>query len=345
MLLSVDDDPLGSESASVTKLDLNLDIESNIMMTAQTQLATNSQGALFLPSVIKGEAKGFPKLEKALATVSLQPMYVANQAMSNMAKEVPDYIARAIVNDMTGDVLATCRNQHVPVQNQELLDAMHEAFSSCLPSAYVDNMRLEECVSRGGAFNALKLTSPDYSHKITQSNGSTTRLDFGMMMVNAHGNRAVTAYPFMLDESCGNTVMFSDWKATQQHSESFNINRFKVFIERMVNRAPKHFNMIQKWAQTPCNEDQLLCILIGNPQISAAAASSIVDYFAAEEVLHRGENLYAALSAMAAWASHNEGDFYIRNSRNSDNEAESLFARQEKIFRLISSPAFLGLAS
>ena len=48
---------------------------------------------------------------------------------------------------------------------------------------------------------------------------------------------------------------------------------------------------------------------------------------------------------MAAWNTHNTGDFYVRNSRNSDNEAETLYQRQEKVAKVIASDAFQQVAA
>lgn len=315
-------------------------------MLDTNQPSTGSQGALFIPSAItKGSAAGFPELDKAKATVSLAPMFIANPDMPQMAMEVPDHIALAIKNDATGEVLSTCGAQHTPIQNQYLHDMMRNAFKSVLPSAWVDNIRLKEGTSRGSAFNCMAYHSPDYSSNIRQSSGLTTSLDFGMMVMNAHGSRAVTVRPFMLDNSCGNTVMFCDLKAVKQHTEGFDASVLSDFTKRMLRQAPEHFKMIQGWANKPITADDLDGILTLNLQISANARDAIIDYFNEVEVPKRGENLYAGVSAMAAWNTHNTGDFYVRNSRNSDNEAETLFQRQEKVAKVIASDAFQQVAA
>lgn len=310
------------------------------------QPSTGSQGALFIPRAITtGSAAGFPELDKAKATVSLAPMFIANPHMPQMALEVPDHIALAIKNDATGEVLATCGAQHTPIQNQYLHDMMQNAFKSVLPSAWVDNIRLKESTSRGSAFNSMAYHSPDYSSNIVQSSRLTTSLDFGMMVMNAHGSRAVTVRPFMLDNSCGNIVMFCDLKAVKQHTEGFDASVLSDFTKRMLRQAPEHFKKIQGWANKLITADDLHGILSLNLQISANARDAIIDYFNEVEVPRRGKNLYAGVSAMAAWNTHNTGDFYVRNSRNSDNEAETLYQRQEKVAKVIASAAFQQVAS
>jgi hypothetical protein len=209
----------------------------------------------------------------------------------------------------------------------------------------VDSMTLKEGVSANGAFNVCKYTSPDYSASIRQSSGKIIKLDMGLMTINHHGSRAVIVMPFMYDNSCGNTVIFSADKASQQHTEGFDVGTLTSFTKHMVTKAPDHFKTIQAWALTPISKDQFAAMLQANSQISSPASNAIVDYFENVEAPVRGKNLYAGLSALAAWGSHNTGDFYVRNSRNSDNEAESLFARQEKIARLIASSAFQRVAS
>lgn len=314
-------------------------------MTALTQLTASSQAALFIPTETVGESKGFPELDKTKTEVALAPMFTPNPHMPQMAMSVPTNVAQAIIKKESGEVIATCKGSHTLVQTDHLHRHMKKAFSAVLPQKWVDSMTLEEGVSANGAFNVCKYTSPDYSASIRQSSGKIIKLDMGMMTINHHGSRAVMVMPFMLDNSCQNNVIFTDEKASQQHTEGFDVGTLTSFAKHMVTKAPDHFKTIQAWALTPFSKDQFAAILRANSQISAQQSNAIVEYFEKVEAPVRGKNLYAALSALAAWGSHNTGDFYVRNSRNSDNEAESLFSRQEKIARLIASSAFQRVAS
>jgi len=298
---------------------------------------------LFLPSLNGQENKpSFPRLDKANFSVKLVPMYVAHPTMANMGVNVPTNIAQAVVDDRTGAVISTAKGQLRLVQNDQLHNAAKDAFKSLIPDTWP--VILKEGVSNNGGFSALTYKIPDYSATIEQSNGSTVSLTMQFTIVNAHA-RAVTAFASFEDGSCGNTVIFTDAKATSPHLDSFTTAPLEQHIKDAMHKAPEYVAMLQKWARKDFEFFEFENLMRTQGHLSPTQRGELLTQFMEEEIPNRGSNLYAALSSLAAWGTHNEGRFYVRNSRNTDNEAESLFARQEKIQRVVGSDAWKAVAN
>lgn len=290
---------------------------------------------LFLPSLNGPEEfPSFPKLDRANFTKSLAQMYVASPTLKNTAVPVPQDTALALVNDKTGEVITTVGSQHCVVQNQVLADAVEETLDEFLPKSW--KVTLEEGVSNRGGFTSLTYRIEDYSAEIRQSNGILTTLTMQLHVVNPT-TRAVTAYTSFKDASCDNNVVFTPFKATSPHLDSFSTAPLREYIETVLNKAPDYITLLQKYAQTDLSVTKFEKVLEAQPFISAGVRGAILNQFRAVEAPDRGANVFAGLSSLAAWATHNEGNFYVRNSANSDNEAESLFARAEKIMRVTGS--------
>ena len=296
---------------------------------------------LFLPSLNGPEEyPSFPKLDRANFTKSLAQMYVASPTLKNTAVPVPQETALALINDTSGEVIATVGNQHFVVQNQVLIDAVEETLEEFLPKSW--KVTLEEGVSNKGGFTSLTFRIEDYSAEIRQSNGILTTLSMQLHVINPT-TRAVTAYTSFKDASCDNNVVFTPFKATSPHLDSFSTTPLREYIETVLNKAPDYITLLQKYAQTDLSVAKFEKVLKAQSFITAGVRDAILNQFRAIEVPDRGANVFAGLSSLAAWATHNHGDFYVRNSANSDNEAESLFARAEKIMRITGSAEWEAL--
>jgi len=230
------------------------------------------------------------------------------------------------------------------VNNGDVHEVVKNALKILPPEMY-DNITLNEKISRSGKFNHLIYGITDCFGEVTHSNGIKTKLELQINAVNVHGSRAVTVLASFKDEMCGNQVIYSTEAATQAHTIGYDPEVLEDFIMNRVMKAPKDIRTLQNWAHKEVRETDLRRILYSNPQISSGAVAAIVKQFNTIEVLKRGSNLLALLSAITSWGSHNNDDFRVRNSGNTDNEAEVLFARQEKIAKLLGSDAFLQVAA
>jgi len=303
-------------------------------MLDNTQTSGQTGQLFFLPSLDGIQDKpSFPTLEKSNFRLKAAPMYVQNPTMPNTVVHVPSNIAQAIVEETTGEVVATVKGQHRLVQNDQLHKMVKDVLAGLIPDHWT--VELREGVS-GYGFTINTYGIPDYFGEIRQSNGITTTLSMQIHVVNAP-NRAVTVFASMKDHSCGNDVIFTGAKATSPHLDSFNTHDLEEFIKEVMHEAADYMKMLQTWAHQEITAVQFKDLLRTQTCISPTLRCDLVDQFTDVEAPNRGANLYAAASALAAWGTHNEGRFYVRNSRNTDNEAESLFARQEKIMRVVGS--------
>ena len=311
-----------------------------------TQTAAMAPQTLFIPTPANGNnaPAGFPKLDLLDFNVATTPMFIANPNMPNMAVAVPPHIANAIIRADTGKVLATCKGQHINVQHQTLHEHVKKALTSVLPASYLNNVLLTESESGDSSFVKMIYRTPDLKGIILQSNGKKTEMDLQISVVNAPGSRAVTVIQTGFDHSCENHVPYTSEKFAMQHTEGMDLGLMEAHIRKVVHDFPAHLRMIQGYALKEITSADFKRILHHNSHISTTAGENILCQFAIE-AKNRGSNLYAGLSALAAWSTHNDGNFYVRNSANSDNEARSLFARQEKVMKLIGSNAFQEVAA
>lgn len=302
---------------------------------------TGQPAQLFLPS-LNGEQNdpSFPKLDLADFTKTLEQMYVAHPTIKTRAVPVPRETSLALMNERSGKVIATVGNQHTVVQNHVLHSAMERTLSNLIPKSW--EVILEEAVSNEGGFTSLTYRLTDYSAEIRQSNGITTTLSMQLHLVNPT-TRAVTAFCSFRDASCNNNVVFTNFKATSPHLESFSTDPLEGYIEAVMHQAPDYIDRLQEYANTPLPVSKFDEVLGAQGFITPTIKEAVLRQYREVETPNRGANVFAGLSSLAAWATHNQGDFYVRNSANSDNEAEALFARMEKIMRIVGSTAWGGL--
>jgi len=296
------------------------------------------------PSNGNNEPAGIPDLDLLDFTVATRDMFVANPSMPNMASLVPPQIARALVKTNTGSVLGTVKDQHKNVQNSTLHECFATTLSSSLPQSYIRNIKLSETQSGGFSFNKAMYQICDHHGTIFQLNGTKTRVDLQLAWINAHGSRAVQIMQTGLDHSCQNQLIYTAEKLAVQHMQSFDIATIAAFIRKATHDFPSHVQTLQSFAFKQITIADLKRILKANDQIGSTSSEAIMSQYETE-VKNRGSSLFAALSALAAWSTHNDGDFHVRNSGNTDNEARSLFARQEKVMKLIGSNAFQEVAA
>ena len=85
-------------------------------------------------------------------------------------------------------------------------------------------------------------------------------------------------------------------------------------------------------------------IAVVSPHFSHGNCSKILDQYL-DECLARGESVGALVAALTTWSSHNNDRFYVRNSHNVDNVAESLSKREDTVAKVLDSEMFAKVSA
>lgn len=287
-----------------------------------------------------------PALKAGAYEVSVQPIFAQDfrpDAFRGAVRPLPANIGRLLYRTDTFDPLDTVGSQYEPVQNVDAYMTAWEAIIPVVPGHVLETAEITESVERNGGFFRCDINFPDYSCKVRQFDGSFAEVNLRVIIVNVHGQSSTRIIVGAVDQSCDNIMVFDEVTAPEtRRTTGFNFEPLINTLRNDIRQFELHAKELNSWARKGIDEDAFQRVLKRN-NFSANQIEKLVEKFH-DEAEVRGYTLWAAWSALTAWSSHAD-EFYVRNSANVDNEAESLTKRMYKVSKVLGSPAFSAVLS
>jgi len=309
---------------------------------------------LFIPAFMQknktvkpAAGTSFPKLEKAAFSVVKKILFTedlsADAITAGMAVPVPENVGSLLArtdNDLSLGVVGAAYH---PVQNETLHKAVERTLYKSLPSTLVNGTVLTEQTNRNGAFVRLMYSIPALYAVIPQLNGTSTKMSFAVIAKNTHGSTSVEIKAASIDHACDNINVYGAGSSvSKRHTENFSTEEMELFLERDISTWSKRMRLVRKWAMAPLSLDDAEMVV--SPFFSHGNRSKILDQYL-DECLARGESVGALVAALTTWSSHNNDRFYVRNSHNVDNVAESLSKREDTVAKVLDSEMFAKVSA
>jgi len=153
----------------------------------------------------------------------------------------------------------------------------------------------------------------------------------------------MTLYAGEIDVFCTNGMITGSYdKFTKRHTSSFDSDDFVLAFEQSMAKYHEIADQYQRWADTKVEAVDVLRTIEkftgseeGNPN---RLANKLWSQFIDENQV-RGNNVFAFVSALTHYASHDDSRFPVTRS----GSADTLYKRQEKVQGWLRSKAFREL--
>lgn len=291
----------------------------------------------------------FPALTSKTAFEAVtEPVYTympGAGARSGSFDEIPKSIGRVVRRTDTGQTLGIVGNRYVIAPNRPIYDMVCKAAAESLPEPALSRLELAEHSSFGGQYTRFELTFPGLGEDIRQLTRSPTQLIFRIGVTNTfNGSGSIRVLVGASDLVCSNgmTIDETEIKAAR-HTSRYDPELFADFISGGYSKYLERVEVWRAWARAEI-EPEVAQETLEAAGMPGRRVKAMMRQFETEAG-KRGSTIWALYSALTYYASHSEGSFTVRKSRNGDNVAVTLGAREREIARVVSSEAWTEMAA
>lgn len=223
--------------------------------------------------------------------------------------------------------LNVVRDTYKVVQNDELFNAIHDGLSKTLSRADFASAQIKDRVSYGGAVCFREYIFPD----IAVVSPEDDKIAFRVIVQNGFGTGAIKLYAGAIDFFCTNGLILGEYSSTYaKHTSGVTLGRFTKAVEASVDIFWKNRDMYTKLRQHKVQSDEMVQEWF-QEQFSERLGMKLYRQYLIEKASRNGGgSLWAVYSAMTHFASHNSGEFGLRNTVN-DHEASTMISRENQV--------------
>lgn len=264
---------------------------------------------------------------------------------------VPDF--KAMVREDNGAVLGVVGNDYQIVQTQDIVTAHENAIERAFPADMLRNVTTKDSISRGGAFTKREYVFPECVAKISESPrgkySSSTDVMLRSSIYTTHDGHGSAASAFSsIDGFCANSLLYSHMDVfRRRHTSGFIMpeKAFAAHAEAALENWNERVALMNMWSQYQLTSKDAKDKLESIKTISERRREKLLVRFDVEAG-RRGATMWALVSAMTFYASHNDTDsgFGVRGSGGKDNESETLNKREAEVVVWINNPAIKSLS-
>lgn len=223
--------------------------------------------------------------------------------------------------------LNVVRDTYKVVQNAELFDAIHNGLRHGVSQQELANAQIKDKVSYNGTqcfreyvFRDIGIESPEQS-----------TIAFRIIVQNGFGTGAIKLYAGAIDFFCTNGLIIGDYVSTYaKHTSGLSIDKFQFAVRGAVDMFWKNQHLYGDMAKKKVLSDDDVAKWL-DAKFGERLAKRLMHQFRIE-CASRGRNIWALYSALTHYASHNTGEFGIRNTGN-DHEAATMMKRENDVRR------------
>ena len=253
---------------------------------------------------------------------------------------------RMIRRQDDGRYLAIVGDGYRTVENEEVLMPLQKAMINYFDPAVLESVEINDTMGyrKGGLITWSEYRFPKLAKAIETSSGHRTNLMLRYIFKNGYdGKHGMTLYAGEIDAFCTNGMITGSYdKFTKRHTSSFDPDDFVLAFEESMTKYHEVADQYQQWADTKVDPEKVAEVLekfTGSEEYKPnRLATKLWSQFIDEREV-RGSNIFAFVSALTHYASHNDSRFPITRS----GSADTLYKRQEKVQGWLRSKAFREL--
>jgi len=245
-----------------------------------------------------------------------------------------------------GKYLSIVGEGYRTVENEEVLMPLQKAMINYFDPAVLESVEIRDTMGyrKGGLITWSEYRFPKLAKAIETSSGHRTNLMLRYIFKNGYdGKHGMTLYAGEIDVFCTNGMITGSYdKFSKRHTSGFDSDDFVLAFEQSMAKYHEVADQYQRWADTKVEAvDVLRTIekLTGSEEgNSNRLANKLWAQFIDENQV-RGNNVFAFVSALTHYASHDDNRFPVTRS----GSADTLYKRQERVQGWLRSKVFKEL--
>lgn len=243
-------------------------------------------------------------------------------------------------NEGNRHYLSVVNNTYRAIENQEVLLPLEAQMCEYFDPMIYNQITVNETLSRGGCRTLVDYRLPKMAdNEIVTSTGHKTAFGLRFILKNTFdGSGAIILYSGSIDFFCTNGCISGAFDVTRsRHSSGFSPMIFSNAFDKTIERFNEEVKVYQTYANTKIESvavvQELFDRLTNHDRTKErkhereSLSDKLFSQYASEQ-LQRGSNLFAVMSAITHYASHNDNRFALR--RSDDAEGGRIFDRQEQ---------------
>ena len=145
-----------------------------------------------------------------------------------------------------------------------------------------------------------------------------------------------------IDEYCSNGMISGSYDtSSRKRTSGFDLTNLLSSVDHALEHYDSSVKVYQKWAESQIMVPYVKTFFESLKGVGERKADKFMDQYA-KEAANRGQNLWAVVSALTAYASHSSERFPTRDTGN-NHWNETLLTRQFEVQKWLSSQAFRHL--
>ena len=246
----------------------------------------------------------------------------------------------------TGEYLSIVGDGYRTVENEEVLMPLQKAMINYFDPAVLESVEIKDTMGyrKGGLITWSEYRFPKLAKPIHTTNGHRTNLMLRYIFKNGYdGKHGMTLYAGEIDTFCTNGMITGSYdKFSKRHTTGFKSDDFVLAFEQSMTKYHEVADQYQRWADTSVSVVNILRTLEKLTGCEEGKSNRLskklwAQYLDERDV--RGTNLFAFVSALTHYASHDDDRFPITRSGSVD----TLYKRQERVQGWLRSKAFRQL--
>lgn len=247
---------------------------------------------------------------------------------------------KCIVREDTGGIVGVVGTKYRLLSNMNYFSTIEEALTRAIPKKMQKNCQVRTSVTRGGSWARRDYVFPEYAERLKNSVHETS-VGLRIIAWNSYdGGSSAGLLTGLIDFYCTNGMLIGKdiEKMARRHSPRLEAGMFVNPLQKSIDGVNTKVQELQAMINRPLKFDDAVELL--EKKFSGRRAGEMLARYEIEQE-ERGANVYALLSAMTHYASHNSDNFAMRTE--DDAASQTLHGRELEVQRITSSPEFRSL--
>jgi hypothetical protein len=228
------------------------------------------------------------------------------------------------------------------VKMQDLCHAAEEQLIAAMTDDELKDCKVSESMAYHGGMLFKQYVFPNIH---TDLPNSPSGVSFRSIIINAYdGSSSFRFYNGAIDFFCFNGLVMGTFDmVVQRHTSGFSIPKFGDRVRAAIDVFFKQADTFGQWVDKEITDDDAREVYEAIPSVSERRVEQLMRQFRIDCQSH-GRTVWALYSAATFYASHNEGTFKVRDTKN-DHTAATMMNRERDIFNWTNTDEFKRIAA
>ena len=239
--------------------------------------------------------------------------------------------------------ISTVNRSYQVINNDEILEPLHKQMINFFDPSVLNEVKIIDSMTKNAARCYSEYQFPRISRDLEAGNHKTS-FQFRIIVKNTFdGSSQAMMYAGLIDMFCMNGNISGQFDvARARHSKNYNVDGFITILGKSLDRFNAEMDLYQEYANRKLVSVSLVEDLfkrlsspsgeVREQKRDNTLSDKLFAQYGAESLV-RGHNVFAVMSAMTHYASHNDERFSLK----SNADASSLYKRQDKVASWLSS--------